>query len=248
MKQPPDEQVIAGTVAANAVLYGSMLLYGGNISAEQLDKKIEEYIRCMGCTPALKGYKPPFTDRVYNHTICLSVNNTAVHGVPQGYEINAAEDLVTIDLVVEHKGWYADTARTFTLSKNPEKTAIVAKIQKLHNAALQIISPNSSISEYSLFCEKIAQEVCDVSIIKEFCGHGIGKSIHENPQVPCTSNFSNDKFEVGRSYAIEPVIAAKSKYKIRDGADGWSVNADCLTAHMEDTIFIAEGGIINLTR
>lgn len=246
MNYPCDEQIIAGKVARDAIKLGVELCAKGGITGEQLDRQLEEYIRDHQCVPSLKGYKPPFTDRTYYHTICLARNEAAVHGVPSS-DFDPLNDLITIDLVVGHKGWHADTARTFTFSSSADKKNIAQAVHTLHTNALSIIQPNASILSYSSFCEKVANKICNVAIIREFCGHGVGRGIHEEPQVPCTPSYSNHIFEIGRSYAVEPVIAAKRDYKLLDGNDGWTVYANCLTAHMEDTIFVSQEGIINLT-
>lgn len=245
MYRPADEQIVAGRVARDAIKLG-IHLCEKEVSGTQLDKEIESYIRDHGCVPALKGYKPPFTDAVYQHTICLALNKQAVHGVPKDALVKR-DDLVTIDLVVGHKGWYADTARTFTFSANAEKKAMVDKIATVHTNALGILTPNIQIRVYAEFCERIATEICNVGIVREFCGHGIGQHIHDLPQVPSSFTESEEIFVKGKSYAIEPIISLNKKYSLSDGDDGWTVSADCLTAHMEDTIFVSDVGIFNLT-
>ncbi len=245
MHRPPDEQIVAGRVARNAIALG-MCLCEKEVSGTQLDKEIETYIKDNGCFPALKGYKPPFTERIYQHTICLALNNQAVHGVPKDVPIKR-EDLVTIDLVVGHKGWYADTARTFTFSNNAVKKGMVTKIIAVHTNALGILTPNLKIKIYAEFCERVATEICDVGIVREFCGHGIGQHIHDVPQVPSSFTQSEEIFVKGKAYAIEPIISLNKKYTLVDGDDGWTVSADCLTAHMEDTIFVSDVGVFNLT-
>ncbi len=245
MDRPVDEQIIAGRVARDAIKLG-ISLCEKEIAGTQLDKELETYIRDHHCAPALKGYKPPFTDRVYQHTICLALNNQAVHGVPQP-SIVSRNDLVTIDLVVAHKGWHADTARTFTFSTDAQKRAMVERINTVHTNALSIITPSLQIKLYAEFCQRIANEICDVGIVREFCGHGIGRHIHEPPQVPSCPTEDNSVFTIGKSYAVEPIIAINRKYALNEGNDGWVVSADCLTAHMEDTIFVSNVGIFNLT-
>lgn len=246
MDKPNDEQIIAGRIARDAIKIGIEMCAKGT-TGSKLDRRLEEFIKDNGCVPALKGYKPPFTDSTYEHTICLSRNNQAVHGVPHESVVITSDDLITIDLVVAHKGWHADSARTFTFSSDPQKKAMVDKVIAVHTNALSIITPSTSINIYSEFCSKIADEICKVGIVREFCGHGIGRFVHEPPQIPCVPSNENHIFEVGRSYAIEPVISLKKKYSLFVERDGWGVSANCLTAHMEDTIFISNYGIYNLT-
>ncbi len=246
MERPSDEQVIAGRIARDAIKLG-ISLCEKEITGTQLDKELEGFIKDNHCVPALKGYKPPFSSgRAYNNTICLALNNQAVHGVPRD-TIITRDDLVTIDLVVAHKGWHADTARTFTFSSDQQKIAMVDKITTVHTNSLSIINASLPIKLYAEFCQRIANEICEVGIVKEYCGHGIGKFIHEPPQVPSSPTEANDIFMVGRSYAVEPIISLKKNYVLSDGDDGWVVSADCLTAHMEDTVFVSDLGVLNLT-
>jgi methionyl aminopeptidase len=245
MSRPSDEQMIAGKVARDAIRLG-ITLCEKEITGIELDARLEEYIRDNYCVPALKGYKPPFTDRTYQHAICLSRNNQAVHGVPCADNLSR-DDLITIDLVVSHKGWHADTARTFTFSTDHAKKSMVEKITTIHTNGVAIVTPNLPIRIYSEFCQRLAEEICGAGIIKEFCGHGIGREIHEPPQIPCSQTTNNGIFQTGRSYAVEPVLAFKKKYTLSHGSDGWVVSADCLTAHMEDTLFVSDIGVFNLT-
>ena len=245
MERPSDEQIIAGRVVRDAIKLG-IALSEKEVTGLQLDARLEEFIKDNGCVPSLKGYQPPFSERTYKHTICLSRNQEAVHAVPKDAALSK-EDLITIDLVVAHRGWHADSARTFTFSTDPAKKDMVAKIALIHTNALNIITPNLPIKLYSELCQRITEELCGMSVIKEFCGHGIGQHIHEPPQIPSCQTTSNEIFVVGKAYAIEPVIAFKKKYVLNEGDDGWTVSANCLTAHMEDTIFVSNVGIFNLT-
>lgn len=245
MERPSDEQIIAGRVARDAIKLG-ITLCEKEVTGTQLDTRLEEFIKDNGCAPSLKGYKPPFSDRTYQHTICLARNMEAVHGVPKDAALSK-EDLITIDLVVSHKGWHADSARTFTFSADHTKKSMVEKVTTIHTNSLSIITPNLQIRVYAEFCQRIAEEICNAGIIKEFCGHGIGRDIHESPQVPSSRTCDDSIFQIGRSYAVEPVVALKKKYVLSDGDDGWVVSADCLTAHMEDTIFVSNVGVFNLT-
>ena len=245
MDRPSDEQIIAGRIVRDTIKLG-ITLCEKEVTGTQLDARLEEFIKDNGCVPSLKGYKPPFTERTYRHTICLSCNKQAVHGVPQDAPLSK-DDLITIDLVASYKGWHADSARTFTFSADQAKKSMVEKITTTHTNSLSIITPNLPIRVYGEFCQRIAEEICGASIIKEFCGHGIGRDIHESPQVPSYKTNEDGIFQVGRAYACEPVVAIRKKYVLIEGDDGWVISADCLTAHMEDTIFVSNVGIFNLT-
>jgi methionyl aminopeptidase len=247
LKQAPDEQVIAGRIVRDAILLGKNLCQT-EIAASRLDSEIEKYIRDMGGVPALKGYHPSFSDVPYPSTICLARDNDAVHGLPTGV-VNAQIQLVTIDLVVSYKGWHADSARTFTSSQDKNRRKILGIVSTIHKTSLEVVAPNGSVGDYGTICEYIA-DLNRIAMVRELCGHGIGKEIHESPNISYLRPRQGEPariFEVGRAYALEPVIAQSPDYLLIKLDDGWTLSANCLTAHMEDTVFISDQGIINLT-
>ena len=243
MNQPPDEQVQAGIIAGKAIALGRELCKT-EVDGRLLDNEIEQFIRDNGGSPALKGYKPPFDSKTYGHSICLSVNNEAVHGTP--IKIVTPVDLVTIDLVVNYNGWFADTARTFSYSTDQEIKSAVIKSETIFAASLAAITPNRTISLFGATVE-LSSEMMGCSVVKEYCGHGIGQGIHMEPQIVNYNDYSVVNFEIGRSYAVEPVLAMKSNYRLEHLEDGWTVSTNCLSTHNEDTVFISNKGVVNLT-
>lgn len=245
---PPDEQVKAGIVARDAIALGRKLCgQSDSLDAAKLDAEIESFIRDNGCTPALKGYKPPFSERTYEHSICLSLNQEAVHGVPEGKTINCLDDIITLDLVVRCNDWHVDTARTFTRTTKAKEALFVLTAEVICLGAQKAILPNKPMAMYGISVEKAA-ETLGMSVIKEYCGHGIGRGIHELPQVVNYCNDYQHIFQVGRSYAVEPVLAQTKTYELNhEHEDGWTVRANTLVAHNEDTVFISSNGIVNLT-
>jgi methionyl aminopeptidase len=118
----------------------------------------------------------------------------------------------------------------------------------IFEAGLDAIAPMQSINFFGVMIEESAK-LGEYGIIREYCGHGIGRSIHMNPQV---LNYNDggrtrDVFEVGQSYAVEPVLAIELHYQLEQHNNGWTVSAGCLTSHNEDTIFIGQHSVINLT-
>lgn len=243
MQSPPSEQVRAGQIAAGAVKLGIELCQQ-TIDGVRLDREIEAYIRDEGGTPALKGYRPAFSLDPYQWTICLARNNEAVHGPP--IKLIGSENLVTIDLVVEVGGWHADTARTFTRSSDLAMQQFVEISKLIFEAGLEAIAPQQPINLFGMMVESAAK-LQGYGIVREFCGHGIGKTIHNEPQVLNYSTPTAEVFEIGRAYAVEPVLAIENQYELKKGQDGWTASANCLTSHNEDTIFVGRNGIINLT-
>jgi methionyl aminopeptidase len=244
MLSPPNEQVRAGQIVRGAIALGRSLCTKP-IDGEVLDREIETFIRDEGGVPALKGYVPPFTDAEYKHTICLSLNEEAVHGVP--VKQVSPDDLISIDLVVGVGGWFADSARTFTYSQDINKVQMVLRSFLIFRASQAAIMPNQFMSLFGMSIDIAAKHV-GYAPVEEYCGHGIGQVIHASPQILNYQNSKPDLFHVGRAYAVEPVMAERRDYKLaHDHPDGWTVRADCLTSHNEDTIFVCQNGIVNLT-
>lgn len=239
---PPNEQVRAAEIARAAIELGKTLV---GCDGSKIDKEIETFILDSGGKPALKGYRPVFAMRPYDWTICLAVNEDVVHGVPNKY--TGPAQLITIDLVVEVDGWFADMARTFTISGEPHKQQFVANSLEVFHAGLSVIHPNASLNTYAAMIDNAAR-LFGYGVIKEYCGHGIGRTIHAAPQICNYPTPTREVFQVGHSYAVEPVLAIRPTYSLRhEPNDGFSVRADCLTSHNEDTIFVSPNGIVNLT-
>lgn len=246
MQEPPNEQIIAGKIARGAIQLAKKLCNSDiNLDGLRLDSELETYIRDKGGEPALKGYHPAFADRPYKWTICLGVNNDVVHGVPD--KIISRDDLITVDLVVKYQGWYVDTARTFTYSDDIIKQQFVKASRMIFEIAKDVVMPEQPMALFGTMVERGAQ-IQGYSVIKDYSGHGIGRTIHAAPQVPSYYTPNTGTFQVGRSYAIEPVLAIESSYKLQHNEhDGFSVSANCLSSHFEDTIFISKKGTVNLT-
>lgn len=260
MIEPPEEQVVAGLIARQAIALG-VDLAKSPIKGTDLDQEIETFIRDNGCEPALKGYHPSFATKPYQHTICLSPPTVAVHGVPTSAYLPRGR-LITIDLVVRHKGWHADTARTFmnyrTRIRDDTSGGIfvpslegeedfVNNSRKIFHLAKTTIGPNQPVRNFGTLVERGA-EVCGCGVIKEYTGHGIGQRIHEGPQIPNYDNGSSDRFEIGKSYAVEPVLSQLKRYSLSLGKDGYTVYVfSNIASHNEDTIFIGRDKVYNLT-
>jgi len=242
--EPPEEQVIAGVIAAGAIRL-AMEVCQTCIDGKLLDQEIETFIKDEGGIPALKGYRPQFAFKPYEWTICLTRDNEVVHGVP--IKMVTPDNIITVDLVVGYKGWYADTARTFTYSKNREKQQFVQNSATIFRAGFACISPSVATNYYGATIE-LASKKINYGVVKEFCGHRIGESIHMDPQILNYEAPRGTLFEAGKSYAIEPVLVNRPSYTLKHAKDGWTVIADTWASHNEDTIFVTDSGIINLTK
>lgn len=243
MYEPPEEQVVAGRVARDAIKLG-MELCKSCINGVRLDKEIEVFIQDQGCIPALKGYHPSFALKPYEHTICLGIDQDVVHGVP--IKLIGPNHLVTIDLVVSYKNWCADTARTFTYSKDPVKIQFAEMSKVIFDFARDTVVPHLGADLFGKTVEESAR-LQGYHVVKEYCGHGIGETIHTEPQILNYATSTRVVFQPGRAYAVEPVLAIKPYVLHHHPSDGFSISADCLVSHNEDTIFVGTNGAVNLT-
>ncbi len=214
------------------------------ISTLELDTLIEEKMRADGLKPECKGYG------TYKHATCISLNDVVVHGIPSKEIILKSGDFVKIDVVGSHKGYCADMARYFFVgSASPEALKLADAAQKALDGAIEIIRPGIRLSDVSAFIQG-AVEAEGFSVVRDFAGHGIGKLIHEGPQIPNYGKPGKGPLlQEGMTLAIEPMINEKS-YKIKIMSDGWTAKTvdGGLAAHVEDTVVVTKNGFEVLTR
>lgn len=243
-QEPPTEQVRAAEIAKGAISLAKKFVAAGG-DGLRLDREIETFILDEGGRPSLKGYQPTFALKPYEWSICLGVNEDAVHGVPAKY-LGPAQ-LVTVDLVVEFDGWHADMARTFHLGEDKTKREFAEHSFEIFKASLDVIQPQQPLAIFGGMVQNAAH-LYGYGVVKEYCGHGIGRYIHTPPQILNYPAPSRDVFQVGQAYAVEPILAIQKTYSLRHYPnDGFSVRANCLVSHNEDTIFVSKNGITNLT-
>lgn len=214
------------------------------VTAAELDFQIEKKMRAASLDPVCIGYG------TYRHATCISVNDVIVHGVPTKEIVLKNGDFVKIDVVGAYERYCADMARYFFVGeKKPQAVAIANAAQASLDRAIEHIKPGVFLSDISAIIQEVV-EGAGFSVVRDFCGHGIGRKMHEDPEVP---NFGvRGKGPIlceGMTLAIEPMLTEKS-YKVRMDADGWTARtADGgLAAHVEDTILVTSQGCEVLTR
>jgi methionyl aminopeptidase len=207
-----------------------------------LDKVAETYIRDNGGLPAFKGYKGPRGVPDFPATLCISVNEAVVHGIP-GTKPLVEGDIISVDCGVKKNGFYGDHAYTFAvgaISQEKQKLIDVTKAA-LYKGIEQMISGNR-IGDISYAIQHYA-EAHGYGVVRELVGHGLGKNMHEDPEVP---NFGKrgdgPKLREGMVLAIEPMINMGTK-NVRGLQDGWTiVTADGKpSVHFEHDVAIVEG-------
>jgi methionyl aminopeptidase len=230
-----------GKILAEALRYLGEKMKPG-MKTKDLDALAEEFIEKHDAIPAFKGY------RGFPSNICVSINNEVVHGIP-GERILKKGDLVSIDLGVLKNGYYADGAFTFSLGDlKSEAQRLIQVTQDALNLGIQKAVSGKNLSDISHAIQSYV-EGNGFSVVRELVGHGIGKRMHEEPQVP---NFGRPGegplLEQGMVLAIEPMVNSGS-FEIKTLEDEWTV-VTCdgsLSAHFEHTIAITENGALILT-
>ena len=220
-------------------------------STLDVDDRAMELIEEYGVEPMILGYQPGFAPRPYPAATCVSINDVVVHGIPNEHPTELKNgDLVSIDLVIGYESMVLDSARTVGCGDIDNETKeLMAVTDKALKAAVAAVRPGGRVKDIGQAIESVVPE--GYGIVEALCGHGVGYSLHEDPQVP---NFvmKGDSPELvpGMVLAIEPMIIQGDKDVIFDERDGYTVlSADGgLAAHMEHTVLITEKGSEVLTR
>jgi len=206
-------------------------------TTKELDTAAERFIRSQGAVPVFKGY------RGFPGSICASPNSMVVHGIPGPYEL-VRGDVLSIDVGVAKDGWVADAAITVPVgSIAPEARKLLDVTKAALFAGAEQMQPGNHLGDVSAAIQ-CSVEAEGLSIIRTLVGHGIGREMHEEPQVP---NFGEPgkgpKLEEGTVLAIEPMVNAGGA-QVRMGDDGWAVYSedDSLAAHFEFTVAVTADG------
>ncbi len=244
LKSPDEvEKIRASNVIVANILNELRGIIKPGITTIELDRYSEELALKMGAKPAFKGY------RGYPFSLCTSVNGEVVHGMPSDRVIRTG-DIISLDFGIYHKGYYGDSAITVPVGEVPSvaQALIQTTEEALYNGIKEMRAGNR-LGDISASVQECV-EAAGFSVVRDFVGHGIGRSLHEEPQIP---NFGvrdrGVKLEVGMVFAIEPMVN-EGTYKVKVLDDGWTVvTADGkLSAHFEHSVAIAEDGPVILSR
>ena len=208
------------------------------VSTLDLDKVAEKFIRDQGGEPAFLGY------RGYPASICASLNEEVVHGIPSAKRILKEGDVISVDIGVKKAGFYGDAARTFAVGTiAPEIQRLLDTTERSLAAGIEKARPEGRVSDISAEIERTVKEA-GFSVVRALVGHGVGRALHEEPQVP---NYGRPgegpKLRVGMVLAIEPMVNAGTA-DVVTLADQWTVvTADRKrSAHFEHTVAIGAAG------
>lgn len=235
----------AGSIAADALAWAGRNAVPGRTTAE-LDAGAEEIVRSRGASPEFKGYHG------FPASICASVNDEIVHGIPGGRELQDG-DIISIDVGARYKDFVGDTAWTFAVgSISDEAVRLLEATEAALMAAIEAAKVGGMLSDIASAVQKIADER-GYGIVRDYAGHGVGRSMHEDPQVP---NYVDEsllrhdvRLEEGLVLAIEPMFCVGGA-RTRVAGDKWTVlTADGgLAAHFEHSIAFTRDGVEILTK
>jgi methionyl aminopeptidase len=227
----------AGEVVADTLALLEQQVRPG-VTTGELDRIADEYIRSRGGIPTFKGYPGPYP---YPASICTSPNDVVVHGIPNGYELQDG-DVLSVDVGVTLDGFVADSAYTFAVG---EIDPIAERLLEVCNAALHAgieqAQAGGKLTDISHAVQRVTEEA-GFSVVKSLVGHGVGRAMHEDPQIP---NYGEPgrgpTLASGMTLAIEPMInAGRQEVVVRP--DKWTIaTADgSLSAHFEHTVAVTD--------
>jgi len=207
------------------------------VSTADLDELAEKRIRQAGATPAFKGYHG------YPATICASINDEVIHGIPSGRRVLNEGDIISIDVGASLDGYFGDSALTLPVGQISESAAALLRVtEEALYKAIESAKPGKRVSDIGHAVQKHV-EAYGYSVVREFVGHGIGQRMHEEPQIPNYGEPGHGpRLAEGMVLAIEPMVNAGTP-AVKVLADGWTaVTRDkSLSAHFEHTVAVTAG-------
>ncbi len=219
------------------------------VSTADLDALAEDHIRASGAIPSFKGYPGINPDRPFPASVCISIDDEIVHGIPGARTIRAGQ-VVSVDAGAIVDGWHGDGARTFFIGDPPPRVRELIDLTRTAMlAGIAAAVPGNHIGDISAAVEDVARSA-GLGIIRQFVGHGIGSAMHEEPQVPnYRTGRPGRRLEAGICLAIEPMFTLGG-HETRILADDWTVvtRDGSLAAHFEHSIAVTAGGPHILTQ
>jgi methionyl aminopeptidase len=233
------EQEIEAMARAGRVVADALALLGENmrpgVTTQELDELAEEYIRSQGGEPTFKGYHG------FPASICVSPNSMVVHGIPGAYRV-VEGDLISVDVGVTLNGFVADSAYTFAVGEVDDEAQRLLEIgQAAREAGIAEARAGNHVGDISAAVQRTTEEA-GFSVVKSLVGHGIGRKMHEEPQIPNWGEPGRGPLlSAGMTLAIEPMINAGGP-DVFVAEDRWSIstNDGSLSAHFEHTVAVTE--------
>ncbi|HIT23813.1 MAG TPA: type I methionyl aminopeptidase [Candidatus Faecimonas intestinavium] len=232
---------IAGNIVYQTHQYLKPYIKEG-ITTKELDKLAEDFIRSKDATPSFKGYEG------FPSTLCTSINSEVVHGFPSDRKLKNG-DIISIDIGACYKGYHGDSAWTYTVGEVDDKTRkLLEDTEKSLFVGLAQVKPGNRIGDIGYAIEQYAHKH-NLGVVKELCGHGVGTSVHEDPEVP---NYgipnTGPRLKEGMVIAVEPMLTlGRPDIFIHD--NNWTIDTQdgSLSAHFEHTVVVTKDGYQILT-
>ena len=238
---------VAGRLAAEVLDFVTPYVKPG-VTTGELDRVCHQYmVEVQGTVPAPLNYAPPGY-RPYPKSICTSVNHQVCHGVPGDRTLKAG-DIVNIDVTVIKDGWHGDSSRMYPVGDVSLAARRLCEVTfECMWLGIAMVRPGGHFGDIGAAIQEHAEKH-GYSVVREFCGHGIGRRFHEEPQVLHYGRAGTlDRFVPGMTFTIEPMINA-GRREIRELADGWTIvtKDHSLSAQCEHTVLVTESGVEVLT-
>lgn len=232
---------IAGNIVYQTHQYLKPYIKEG-ITTKELDKLAEDFIRSKDATPSFKGYEG------FPSTLCTSINSEVVHGFPSDRKLKNG-DIISIDIGACYKGYHGDSAWTYAVGEVDDKTRkLLEDTEKSLFVGLAQVKPGNRIGDIGYAIEQYAHKH-NLEVVKELCGHGVGTSVHEDPEVP---NYgipnTGPRLKEGMVIAVEPMLTlGRPDIFIHD--NNWTIDTQdgSLSAHFEHTVVVTKDGYQILT-
>lgn len=211
------------------------------ISTKTLNDIAHKFIVRNGCTPSFLNYEG------YPASICISINDEVVHGIPSKRKIKDG-DVVSVDIGVEYKGYHSDSANTYIVGKvSKEIKDLVNNTQKSLYEGLSVIKDGVKISDIGRKIEDFAK-INNLGVVQELVGHGVGTDIHEEPDVPNYYTHDNTRLKSGMVIAVEPMLNLGTRHIYMED-DDWTIKTEdgLPSAHFEHTVLVTKDGYVLLT-
>lgn len=232
----------AGRITGEALLVAREHVRAG-ISTKELDTLIRAYIEKCGAKPSFLGYSG------FPASACISINDEVIHGIPSSKRILQEGDIVKIDVGAYYKGFHGDSARTIAVGNVSEEASRLIKVTRdSFFAGVAAVKTGNRIGDVGSAIQSVA-ESAGYSVVKRYIGHGVGRELHEAPDVP---NFGTagrgPRLCAGMTLAIEPMINVGSE-EVYELPDGWTVKTRDrkLSAHYENTVALTSDGVVITT-
>ena len=212
------------------------------VTTKELDEYAEKLALKYGSRPSFKGYNN------YPSALCVSVNEEVVHGIPSGRKLKEG-DIVGLDMGIYYKGLCTDSAVTVGIGKISSKAERLIKVtEQALKYGIDVVKPEAHIGDIGFAIQSYVESQ-GFSVVRDLVGHGVGKNVHEAPQIPHFGRKGSGlKLKEGMTIAIEPMVNA-GKYYVHQAKDGWTfVTSDgSLSAHFEHTMAVTKNGCEILT-